>query len=170
MNIVIVCCDKNGAIGKNGGIPWTLRSDMKHFKKKTTHEICVMGRKTYESLPTPKLPKRKKIVLSKNKEFSAGESEVYFDFYTFMRYFDPKGKDMYFIGGEEIYRMAIPICDKMFFTEVDAVIQDADAHFPEIDWSEWELVKEKKYEVLYKGDFCFNQYPFSIKEYNRKKI
>jgi len=73
----IVATDKNRLIGKNNALPWHLPADLIHFKKITTGNTIIMGRKTFESLPNGALPNRRNIVLSHNCNLNAANIEVY---------------------------------------------------------------------------------------------
>ena len=64
---MIVACDRNGAIGKDGDLPWRQSTDLQHFKKITMGSNLIMGRKTWDSLPFKPLPNRRNIVLTSTK-------------------------------------------------------------------------------------------------------
>jgi len=74
----VVAMDRNNVIGREGDLPWRLPSDLKHFKRVTLGKPCLMGRKTWESLPFP-LPGRPNLVLTRNKTYTAKGATVYSD-------------------------------------------------------------------------------------------
>lgn len=162
MKAIIVAADLNGAIGKEGKLPWVLKRDLNYFKKKTVNQMVVMGRKTFDSIGKL-LPFRKNIIITKNKQFSKESATVFYDFKSMIAVVDYWQKDTYFIGGSEIYAQALPFIDRIFYTEVQTEIVNADTFFPKIDWNEWELVSEKSYPAD-----NHNEYPFVTKEFLRK--
>ena len=142
----IVACSKNNAIGRENQIPWYLPADLKYFKKITTGHIIIMGRKTYESIGRA-LPKRINIVISKNKDFKVEDGVLLFS--SFLDAVDYALKlterEIFVIGGGEVYRQALSVSHKIYYTEVDTEITDATVFFPELVDSEWKLLSEEKY-------------------------
>jgi dihydrofolate reductase len=116
----IVAVSKNQGIGLNGQMPWPhLTNDLRWFKEKTTDQVIVMGRKTWESIGSKKLPKRINVVLSKNKiegcDLSLTVPDSCLDV---IRAFYPN-KDIFIIGGGEIYKFYIPVIQRFFITEIE---------------------------------------------------
>ena len=118
---MIVACDRNGAIGKDGDLPWRQSTDLQHFKKVTMGSNLIMGRKTWDSLPGM-LPGRTHYVLSRGEV--EGVEVIGFD----------KALDMdgWVIGGGEIYKLFLPHVDQLHRTIIDARVADADTHFQDI--------------------------------------
>ncbi|MEO0058715.1 MAG: hypothetical protein RLZZ312_362 [Bacteroidota bacterium] len=137
MIILIAAIAKNNALGKDNKIIWHLPNDFKRFKKITTGHYIVMGRKTFESFPKPLL-NRTHIVISRQKNY---EPEGCIVVNSLEKAIDtcPKDEDVFIIGGAQIYSLALPICDKLELTKVNANF-DADAFFPEVNLDEWQLV------------------------------
>ena len=124
----IVAMASNRAIGSGGKIPWHLPEDFKFFKATTIGHAIIMGRKTYESIGMP-LPGRENIVLSRTMPA--------FDGVTILRSLDQikditDGRDLFVIGGEEIYRLLLPRCNEIYVTHVPREIQ-GDTFFPEFE-------------------------------------
>lgn len=136
--ILIAAAAENNAIGKNNELLWHLPLDFQHFKAITTGHYIVMGRKTFESFPKP-LPNRTHIIITKNKQYSAPGCIVVHSLEEAIASV-PKNEDIYIIGGAEIYKQSIKIATKLELTRVHDNF-DADAFFPEINWSQWELTK-----------------------------
>ena len=139
----IVAMAENRVIGNAGTIPWHLPEDFKFFKATTMGHAILMGRKTYESIGRP-LPGRENIVLSRTMLETAGV--------TVIRSLDElkeptDGRDLFVIGGEEIYRLLLPKIQELYVTKVPRVIE-GDTHFPEF---EAEFDSETK--VLETADF-----------------
>ena len=170
---IIACISKdNRAIGYQNRLLYHLPSDMVRFRELTTGHTIVMGRKTFESLPNGALPHRRNIVVSKSlKEIDGGE--VYPTLEEALRAAQgdilsaPKEdagiaspEEIFIIGGESIYRQALPAARKLYLTIVDKEPEQADTFFPAIDGSAWEVTeKEMRNE---------NGLPFSFLTYIRK--
>ena len=131
----------NGIIGKDGDLPWRLPEDLKRFKKLTTGNIVVMGRKTYDSIGRP-LPNRKNIVISRNTSLKIEGVVVEYDLIDVLK--RNQEENIYVIGGGQIYVDALPFTEKLEVTEVDVELV-GDTSFPEIDSSHWkEIFREKR--------------------------
>ncbi|MEP6570352.1 MAG: dihydrofolate reductase [Acidobacteriota bacterium] len=130
MIIGIVAVDRNGAIGKDGKLPWHYSADMKFFKETTTGNAVVMGRKTWQSLKKP-LPNRLNIILSRQSEMEPqGSVLVLRDLESVLSMAKDLKTDLYVIGGEQVYRSFQPYMEKWMVTEVPLTIADADAFVP----------------------------------------
>ena len=138
---IIVAKSNNGIIGKDGDLPWRLPEDLKRFKRLTTGNIVVMGRKTYDSIGRP-LPNRKNIVISRNTSLKIEGVEVEYDLISVLK--RNQEENVYVIGGGQIYVDALPFTEKLEVTEVDVELV-GDTSFPEIDSSQWkEIFREKR--------------------------
>jgi dihydrofolate reductase len=132
MNMIvgIVAVDKNGAIGKGGRLPWHYSADMKFFKSTTTGHACVMGHKTWLTLKGP-LPNRLNIVLSRKSEIDPQESvRVVRNPESALRVAKDQTRDLFVIGGAQVYRAFQPYIDRWIVTEVPVVVEDADTFMP----------------------------------------
>ena len=118
---MIVACDRNGAIGKDGDLPWRQSTDLQHFKDITMGSNLIMGRKTWESLPG-KLPGREHFVLSRGQV----------DGVEVISYEKALEIDGWVIGGGEIYELFLPHVRELHRTIIDARVSGADTHFPDI--------------------------------------
>jgi dihydrofolate reductase len=124
----IVAMAENRVIGNAGTIPWHLPEDFKFFKATTMGHAILMGRKTYDSIGKP-LPGRENIVLSRTMPDAQG--------ITVIRSLDElkepnDGRDLFVIGGEEIYRLLLPKVQELYVTKVPRVIE-GDTRFPEFE-------------------------------------
>ena len=124
----IVAMAENRVIGNAGTIPWHLPEDFKFFKATTMGHAILMGRKTYESIGKP-LPGRENIVLSRTMPETTGV--------TVIRSLDDlkvpsDGRDLFVIGGEEIYRLLLPRIQELYVTKVPRVIE-GDTRFPDFE-------------------------------------
>jgi dihydrofolate reductase len=129
---MIVACDRNGAIGKDGDLPWKQSTDLQHFKQVTMGPNLIMGRKTWDSLPGM-LPGRTHYVLSRGEV--EGVEVIALD----------KALEMegWVIGGGEIYELFLPHVEELHRTIIDARVSDADTHFPDITDLGFTLKQEK---------------------------
>ncbi|MCR4649474.1 MAG: dihydrofolate reductase [Lachnospiraceae bacterium] len=135
---LIVARSKNNVIGKNGQIPWKIKGEQKQFKDLTTGNVVVMGRKSYEEIGHP-LPNRTTIVVSKTKKY---EGENLFTAGSVKEAIEMAGnRDIYIAGGYGLYKEAIPLVEKMYFTEVHLNVEDGDVFFPEFDENDFEISK-----------------------------
>jgi len=137
MLTLVVARARNGAIGRNGTIPWSAPEDLAFFQRETTGGAVIMGRKTWESLPKRPLPRRLNIVVTR----TAGEGDAIFVPMprALETAFSAGHRRVYGIGGEGIYRALLPLADRLLITEVDLDITDADAFFPAFDLADWHL-------------------------------
>ena len=132
---IIVAVSKNGVIGKEGKIPWMVKSDLKRFASITKGHHILMGRKTYESIGRP-LPERINMVLTrKDNNHIPGCLMVH----SLKEAVNACAKDdtLFVIGGAELYKEALSYADEIHLTEVDAEISDGDAFFPKWNRTQW---------------------------------
>ncbi|MCD8180466.1 MAG: dihydrofolate reductase [Firmicutes bacterium] len=133
---IIAAVDERWGIGKNGGLLFSLPSDMSFFKEKTMGETVIMGRKTFESLPGGKpLCGRENIVLSADKGFTARGVRVFHAAEDLLREYADSGA--FVIGGGRVYELLLPYCSEAYITRICAD-GGADVFFPNLDASkEW---------------------------------
>lgn len=134
----IVAFDSLHAIGKEGGIPWHLKEDLRHFKEITMGHPVIMGRKTWESLPRRPLPGRRNIVITRNPSYCAEGARTASSLECAIASCEPSEIPV-IIGGAHIYEAALPFCTRLFVTAVELETPDADTFFPALPDSEWTL-------------------------------
>jgi dihydrofolate reductase len=156
MITIIAAIGKNNEIGLNNDLLWRLPEDLKRFKRLTTGNAIIMGRKTYESIGRA-LPNRTNIVVTKNKAFEAKGCLVVNSLEEALKACD--SEMCFIIGGASIYEQAFPLADKLELTLVDFEGK-ADTFFPKIDYSKWVLSKKESHKTVDKHayDFQFNTY------------
>ena len=133
--VLVVAVAENNVIGRNGQLPWRLKSDLKHFRALTIGKPVIMGRKTYQSLGKP-LAGRDNIVVTRDRNFAAASTGVAVVVDGVSAALDlgcrlaaEHGVDeVMVIGGAEIYRAALPWADRIYLTRVHAS-PDGDAMF-----------------------------------------
>lgn len=145
---IVVACDRNGAIGLGNRMPWKrLRLDLGRFARLTKGHPVVMGRKTFESIGERPLPERDNIVVTRFADtmraqgaempglrFAGSLDEAI----RAAQAVEPPGESarVFVIGGEEIYRQALPVADIIHLTRVGLECE-ADRHFPWPDPTKW---------------------------------
>ena len=135
---IIAAVAENLGIGKNNKLLWNIPEDLQHFKKITTGHAVIMGQKTYESLGKP-LTNRINIVLSRDESFKPVGCIVAQSIDAAIKQAKKKEeKEIFFIGGGQIYSQALPIADKLYITLVSGSY-DADTFFP--DYSKFKNLK-----------------------------
>jgi dihydrofolate reductase len=145
---LVVAVAENGVIGRDGGLPWRLSTDMKRFKATTMGKPIVMGRKTWESFPKKPLPGRHNIVITRDRDYKAEGADVVGslgDALTLARTrarCTPGTGEICVIGGGEIYAQAFDIADRLDVTHVLATV-DGDTRFPPIDPETWYVVSSE---------------------------
>lgn len=144
--VLVIAVSKNGVIGRAGGLPWKLSSDLKLFRRLTMGKPVIMGRKTYHSIGKP-LDGRRNIVVTRGPAIghpdviTAGTIEAALALATGLAALD-RVLEVMVIGGGEIYRQSLPYATRLYLTEVDIEVE-GDTCFPEINPTDWlELSRE----------------------------
>ena len=138
---LIVAASSNSAIGRDNQLLWHLPNDMKFFKNTTWGMPVVMGRKTFESMGKA-LNGRTNIVITRQKDWQADGVKVVDSLDGALTVAaDADAKEIFVVGGGEIYRQALPLCHRIYMTRVFTEI-DGDTFFPEIDPAHWTLLSE----------------------------
>ena len=148
---LIAAIAKNNAIGIENKLIYWLPNDLKRFKELTTGHTIIMGSNTFRSLPKGALPNRRNIVLSR-KENSFPRTETFKSLEEALA--NCKNEEIvYIIGGEMLYKSAMPIADILCLTEIDDTPEKADAFFPEFSKNEWEIIQDEAHKKDEKHNF-----------------
>ncbi|OGI65699.1 MAG: dihydrofolate reductase [Candidatus Muproteobacteria bacterium RBG_16_60_9] len=131
---LIAALAENRVIGNHNALPWRLPADLQHFRKLTTGNPVIMGRRNFESIGRP-LPQRTNIVVTRRPNFQATGCIVV-DSLDSAFAACREAPDVFIIGGAEIYAQTIDRADRLLLTLVHAAVP-GDTFFPEIDWSPW---------------------------------
>jgi len=158
---IIVAIGRNNEIGYKNNLLWRISDDLKRFKKFTTDNIIIMGRKTFVSLPKGALPNRTNIVITRDTDLQYENCIMANSIEDAINKSD-KSKEIFIIGGEQIYKIAFPFCKKLYLTKVDEEFI-ADVFFPEINYNDWEIINS---ETIAKTEK--NQYAHEFIEMIRK--
>lgn len=151
---LIAAIAKNNAIGYGNRLIYWLPNDLKRFKELTTGHTIIMGSNTFRSLPKGALPNRRNIVLSR-KEKSFPGCETFSSLEEALA--NCTNEDIvYIIGGETLYKAALPIADILCLTEVDDTPAQADAFFPQFARNEWEIIEKEEHTADEKHSFNYS--------------
>ena len=153
---IVVAFAGNGVIGRDGGLPWHLPTDMKRFRELTGERAVVMGRRTFESIPDRfrPLPNRRNLVLSSNRDWRAPGAEVFGDLASAV---EACNGDCFVIGGEQTYREALTLAERVYATEVEGAIE-GDVFFPALVEGEWRCIEQSNRVVENDHGFTFCVY------------
>lgn len=166
MNLkLIAASDRNGGIGKDGHLLVHLSQDMKQFRSITLNSVLVMGRKTLESLPDGKpLDGRRNIVLSRSLDLDESVGyEICRSVEELETLLSTESRDVYVIGGGQIYSLLLPYCNEAYITEIDAEF-DADTFIPVFS-------KSSEWESVYKSyRHTENNLTYAFVKYKRKEL
>jgi dihydrofolate reductase len=155
---IVVARARNGVIGRAGGLPWRLKSDMALFKANTLGKPVIMGRKTWDSLQVHPLPGRTNIVLSRDGAFEPAGAVVCERFDEAVaigreQAAEDGAGEVAVIGGQQVFDLALPKARRLYLTEVDAEPEgDAWFHFDEAEWRE---VRREQHAAGERDDHAF---------------
>ena len=152
---LVVAASENNAIGKNNQLIWHLPNDLKFFKNTTWGFPVIMGRKSFESVNKP-LPGRTNIVITTNPDWKAETVIVVNNLKdAIQKAAETNSKQIFIIGGGEIYKQSMDIADSIYITRVHADLE-GDTFFPEIDKSKWKLTSNQDFEADEKHAYSYS--------------
>lgn len=139
---LLLAASENNVIGKDNKLPWHLPNDLKYFKNLTWGMPILMGRKTFDSIGKP-LPGRKSIVITRNKEWQHEGVDVVHSLDEAAERATAYGaKEIFIIGGAEIFQSALPQADRIYLTRIHHHF-DGDTFFPTLPPTQWQLASER---------------------------
>lgn len=162
---LIAALTKNRVIGKNNDLPWHLPDDMKYFMQTTKAHHVIMGRKNYESIPEKfrPLPNRTNIVVTRQKNFSAPGCHIVNTLEEGIDMARSDGeKELFIIGGSEIYSLGMTYADQLYLTEIDTTLE-GDTYFPIFNKEDWQELSRTHHEADAR-----HAYPFDFVVYKKK--
>lgn len=137
---LVVAVSRNGIIGRDGGLPWHISSDLKRFKAITMGKPVIMGRKTWDGLPRKPLPGRTNIVITRAANFASEGAVVVANADAALAAArQEKADEICIIGGGEIYRLFLPMAGRIYLTEVQMDVM-GDTLFPDLEQGAWREV------------------------------
>ena len=157
---LILARASNGVVGQSGTMPWHLPEDMAHFKRATAGGSVIMGRRTWESLPAKfrPLPGRLNVVMTRQADW-ASPGALRADSLAQAMALCPADKDIWAIGGAQIWAEALPLAQLALVTEIDAVFE-GDTFAPKVG-PEWQEIARSAHQSI-------NGLKFSFVTYQRK--
>ncbi len=162
---LIAALAKNRVIGKNNDLPWRLPDDMKYFMETTKGHCVIMGRKNYDSLPHKFRPlaNRTNIVVTRQQNFEAKGCIVVHSMEDALKAAQQHNeKEVFVMGGAEIYAQALKVANRLYLTEIDAEI-DGDTFFPAVNYNDYKEISRIKHHADEK-----HRYAFDFVVYERK--
>lgn len=158
---LIVAVAENGVIGRGNELPWRLAADLRRFKRLTMGHHLIVGRKTFASIGRP-LPGRIMIVVSRGSPSLPPDVQLVGSLQQAIEVARTAGEEEAFVaGGGEIYRLAMPLAERLYLTRVHAHVE-GDTMFPSFDPSDWCLVSREDH-----SPDESNQYPYSFEVFER---
>lgn len=164
---IVVAAAEDHAIGEGNALLWKLPNDMKFFKNTTWGMPVIMGRKTFESMSSKPLNGRLNIVISRQNNWVAAQEGLVLAKsleHALELSKEADCKEVFVIGGGEIYRQVLPITDRIYLTRVHTNFPTADTFFPAVDTSTFEL----KEETMMQADDK-HAYSYSFQIWERKQ-
>ena len=155
---LIAAMAQNRVIGKNNDLPWRLPDDMKFFMQTTKGHHVLMGRKNYDSLGEKfrPLPHRTNIVVTRQKDLKAPGCIIVNSVEKGLGIaVENNEPEIFVIGGAEIYKIALPLADRIYLTEIHARIE-GDTFFPEFNKREWQEVSRKPHAADDRHPYAFD--------------
>jgi dihydrofolate reductase len=146
MIAIIVGMTEERVIGKDNALPWHIPEELKSFKELTNEQVVIMGRKTYDSIPSKfkPLPNRHNIVISRSMSDEEG-IDVCRSIQESIDKAKSYNKDIFIIGGSTIYKEFLPIADTMFISYIKGNF-DGDTYFPEFKKDEWDIAEKVEFD------------------------
>ena len=161
--VAIWAQDEEGVIGKDNRLPWYLPAELQHFKETTLNHAILMGRVTFDGMGRRLLPKRETLILTRNSDEKMDGVSIFNDIESVLDWYQSQDKNLYVIGGKQIFQAFEPYIDEVIVTQVHASVE-GDTYFPEdFDLSLFETVSSKFYDKDEK-----NPYDFTI-QYRKRK-
>jgi dihydrofolate reductase len=131
-------------IGKDGGLPWHISEDLKHFRAVTTGHAIIMGRRTWDSIGRP-LPNRRNIVVTRNTDLEISGCDVVPDLAAAIRLAREGGdEEPRIVGGASLYEQALPLVTRMYLTRVEGEVHGCDTFFPAWNEDEWQETERRE--------------------------
>jgi dihydrofolate reductase len=159
---IIVAVSEDWGIGKDNELLWHISEDLKRFKRLTSGNTVIMGKRTWESLPKRPLPGRKNIVLTDDKTETIENAVTAYSIEDSLNKCK-KDEEIFVMGGGSIYRQFMPIADRLYITHVHKKAP-ADIYFPEIDLKIWKITEKE----FFKTD-DEESIPYTYTIYDKKK-
>jgi dihydrofolate reductase len=156
----VVALDANGLIGRDNTLPWRLPDDMAWFRRQTMGKPCIMGRKTYDSLPERfrPLPGRANIVVTRNRDYRAPGAIVVHSVADALAAAGPV-EEVIIVGGAELFRELLPRVGRLYLTLIHGAVEPKegadDVYFPLLLLDDWREVYHEEHPADDRHPFAF---------------
>jgi dihydrofolate reductase len=168
---LIAAIGVNRELGYKNQLLCHLPNDLKHFKELTQGNICVMGRKTYESIGKP-LPNRQNVILTHQKDYEApSRVYVYHSVEDILKQYESYGNkemELFIIGGEQIYKQFLKYADRIYLTIIEKQFSRVDTYFPPFSFLEWKVTSRVRQEIDQDNPYVHHFVTYERREYNNK--
>jgi dihydrofolate reductase len=163
---LVVAVSQNGCIGCDNKLPWYLPEDLSHFRKITKGHTVIMGRKTWESLPSrfKPLPGRRNIVLTANADWSEPGAQTAQSIPEALGLLEDF-ENVFVIGGAKVYEQVVPVADTIEMTQIHQDFQ-GDAYFPLALLDEFQEVQHTRLVSSWPNTFEYSFITFRKKSTN----
>ncbi len=157
----IVAASENNIIGYHNELPWKLSNDFKYFKNKTWGMPVIMGRKSFDAMKKA-LPGRINIVVTGRRDWRPENVSIVSGIEeAIAKAKESDAKEIFIIGGGEIFKQTMAIIDRIYLTRVQTKV-GGDTSYPEIDTSQWKPIKSDSFPADEK-----NNYPYTFEVWDR---
>jgi dihydrofolate reductase len=147
---------RNRVIGRDNALPWRLPDEMRHFMRTTLGHTVIMGRKQFEAMGSKPLPKRTNVVITRNVSYVANGAVVVRTLDEAIEQARKNGdEEAMVIGGGEIYALALPRADRLYFTLIDTEMA-GDTFFPTFDETQWREVSRQDHVADERHPFAYS--------------
>ena len=160
---LLVAMDERGGIGKRGGLPWRLSTDLKRFRRLTMGHHIVVGRKTFDAIGHP-LAGRQMIIVTRDRDYKVTGCLTAHSVAGAIAMARERGEaELFVCGGAEIYAQTLGVAERIYLTRVHADCE-ADTFFPEFDRGAWLEVESESHPADEK-----NEHPFTFSTLVKKR-
>lgn len=149
---LIVAASDNDVIGINNQLPWYLPKDLAYFKKITSGNSIIMGRKTYESIGKA-LPNRQNIVITRQANYHLNDAIVTNSLAGAIDI--AESEQVFIIGGAEIFRQSLDVATHIYLNRIKTTVE-GDTFLPQIDWNQWQQISKDSAEADDKNAFAID--------------
>lgn len=151
--------DEQGLIGREGTLPWCLPKELQHFKETTQGHALLMGRVTFDGMNRRILPGRQTLILSSDLSIANEKVTVFSGVEQVLDWFDKQDNHLFIVGGARVYKSFEPYYDTIVKTKVHGYF-DGDTYFPDLDWTQFELIDSQLFTEDEQNAYAFTVYQF----------
>jgi len=147
---LVAAIGKYNELGLDNHLIWKIKEDLEFYRNLTLHQNIIIGRKTFNSMPSCALQKRNVFVLSSTPLDKHYDVNLFDNIESLLKYIEITHREFIVVGGASIYETFLPYVDTMYLTEIDDYAI-ADTYFPSIDFNDWDVETIFNHEANYKN-------------------